>query len=100
MYRSIQVSDWVIAVTIVAAGTSTPEFATSLTAAIKGRHRNHGQRPHEVVYSTYLEFASSNTLINPSNISEDIFGRWSYWFSMVGLFLTQSEQNGKWTDEG
>ncbi len=31
-------SDWLIAVTIVAAGTSAPEFATSLMAAAKGRH--------------------------------------------------------------
>ncbi len=32
------ISDWVIAVTIVAAGTSTPELATSLVAVIKGKH--------------------------------------------------------------
>jgi cation:H+ antiporter len=32
------VSDWVIAVTIVAAGTSAPEMATSITAAVKGFH--------------------------------------------------------------
>ena len=31
-------SDWVIGVTIVAAGTSAPEMATSLTAVLKGRH--------------------------------------------------------------
>ncbi len=32
------VSDWIIAVTIVAAGTSAPEMATSITAAVKGFH--------------------------------------------------------------
>lgn len=32
------VSDWVIAATIVAAGTSAPEFAISLVAAIRGRY--------------------------------------------------------------
>jgi cation:H+ antiporter len=32
------VSEWVIAVTVVAAGTSAPELATSLMAAVKGRH--------------------------------------------------------------
>ncbi|HPB80659.1 MAG TPA: calcium/sodium antiporter [Spirochaetota bacterium] len=32
------VSPWVIGVTIVAAGTSAPEMATSLAAAIKGKH--------------------------------------------------------------
>jgi len=31
------ISEWVIGATIVAAGTSTPEFATSLVAAIRGR---------------------------------------------------------------
>ena len=36
--RYLGVSDWVIAVTIVAAGTSAPEFATSVAAALKGRH--------------------------------------------------------------
>ncbi|MCP4293541.1 MAG: calcium/sodium antiporter [bacterium] len=35
--RSMGVSDWVIAVTIVAAGTSAPEFATSLAGVLKGR---------------------------------------------------------------
>jgi cation:H+ antiporter len=36
--RSFGVSDWVIAVTVVAAGTSAPEFATSLAAVIKGKY--------------------------------------------------------------
>ena len=36
--RFMGVSEWVIAVTIVAAGTSAPEFATSLMAAARGRH--------------------------------------------------------------
>lgn len=36
--RYFGISDWVIAVTIVAAGTSTPELATSFVAAVKGKH--------------------------------------------------------------
>lgn len=36
--RAFGVSEWIIGVTIVAAGTSTPELATSLAAVIKGRH--------------------------------------------------------------
>ncbi len=36
--RVMGLSEWVIGVTIVAAGTSAPEFATSLVAALKGRY--------------------------------------------------------------
>lgn len=36
--RIIGLSEWVIGVTIVAAGTSAPEFATSLVAIIKKKH--------------------------------------------------------------
>ncbi len=36
--RTFGVSEWAIGVTIVAAGTSAPEFATSLVAVIRGRH--------------------------------------------------------------
>ncbi len=36
--RACGISEWVIGVTIVAAGTSAPEFATSLVAALKGRY--------------------------------------------------------------
>jgi cation:H+ antiporter len=36
--RAFGISEWVIGVTIVAAGTSAPEFATSLVAALKGRY--------------------------------------------------------------
>lgn len=35
--RFFGVSDWVIGVTIVAAGTSAPELATSITALVKGK---------------------------------------------------------------
>jgi cation:H+ antiporter len=38
LVRSLGFSEWVIGVTIVAAGTSAPEFATSLMAAIKRRY--------------------------------------------------------------
>ncbi|MBE9551166.1 MAG: calcium/sodium antiporter [Proteobacteria bacterium] len=36
--QTFGVSEWVIGVTIVAAGTSAPEFAVSLVAALKGRY--------------------------------------------------------------
>lgn len=36
--KTMGVSEWVIGTTIVAAGTSAPEFATSLVAALRGRY--------------------------------------------------------------
>ena len=36
--RSFGLSQWVIGVTIVAAGTSAPEFATSLVGVLRGRY--------------------------------------------------------------
>ena len=36
--RTIGISEWVIGTTIVAFGTSAPELATSITAAVKGHH--------------------------------------------------------------
>jgi cation:H+ antiporter len=38
MARDFGVSEWVIGVTIVAAGTSAPEFATSLAGVLRGRY--------------------------------------------------------------
>ncbi len=36
--RALGISKWVIAVTVVAAGTSAPEFATSLVGVLRGRY--------------------------------------------------------------
>jgi len=36
--RTLGISEWIIGVTIVAAGTSAPEFATSLVGVLKGRY--------------------------------------------------------------
>ncbi|MBN2423387.1 MAG: sodium:calcium antiporter [Calditrichaceae bacterium] len=36
--RAVGISEWAIGVTVVAAGTSAPEFATSLIATAKGKH--------------------------------------------------------------
>lgn len=37
--RNFGISEWVIGVTVVAAGTSAPEFATSLVGVLRGRYR-------------------------------------------------------------
>jgi cation:H+ antiporter len=36
--RLVGISEWMIGITIVAAGTSVPELATSIVAVVKGRH--------------------------------------------------------------
>jgi len=66
------VSDWVIAVTIVAAGTSAPELATSLTAALKEKH---GMAIGNLIGSdlfNLLGVLGLAGIINPTNIQADI----------------------------
>ena len=85
--RSIGVSDWVIAVTIVAAGTSAPEFATSIAAAFKGRH---GIAVGNLIGSdlfNLLGVLGLAGMINPTQISEDIYGSLILLVLMVGLTL-------------
>lgn len=93
--RYMGVSDWVIAVTIVAAGTSAPEFATSVTAAIKGRH---GIAVGNLIGSdlfNLLGVLGLAGIINPAMISEDIFGSVFLLVLMVGLTLFMIRTN--WT---
>ena len=85
--RNIGVSDWVIAVTIVAAGTSAPEFATSIAAAFKGRH---GIAVGNLIGSdlfNLLGVLGLAGMINPTQISEDIYGSLVLLVLMVGLTL-------------
>ena len=70
--RVFGVSDWVIAVTIVAAGTSAPELATSLTAALKNKH---GMAIGNLIGSdlfNLLGVLGLAGIINPTLIQEDI----------------------------
>ena len=81
------ISDWVIAVTIVAAGTSAPEFPTSIAAAIKGRH---GIAVGNLIGSdlfNLLGVLGLAGIINPSVISQDIFNSGLLLVLMVGLTL-------------
>ena len=85
--RYYGISDWVIAVTIVAAGTSAPEFATSIAAAIKGRH---GIAVGNLIGSdlfNLLGVLGLAGIINPSVITQDIFGSVFLLVMMVGLTL-------------
>ena len=85
--RYYGISDWVIAVTIVAAGTSAPEFATSIAAAIKGRH---GIAIGNLIGSdlfNLLGVLGLAGIINPSVITKDIFDSVFLLVMMVGLTL-------------
>ena len=92
--RYMGVSDWVIAVTIVAAGTSAPEFATSVTAAIKGRH---GIAVGNLIGSdlfNLLGVLGLAGIINPVDaLSQDIFGSVFLLVLMVGLTLFMIRTN-------
>ena len=91
--RYLGVSDWVIAVTIVAAGTSAPEFATSVAAAIKGRH---GIAIGNLIGSdlfNLLGVLGLAGIINPTMISEDIFSSVFLLVIMVGLTLLMIRTN-------
>ena len=91
--RYIGVSDWVIAVTIVAAGTSAPEFATSVAAALKGRH---GIAIGNLIGSdlfNLLGVLGLAGIINPTMISEDIFSSVFLLVIMVGLTLLMIRTN-------
>ena len=85
--RFYGISDWVIAVTIVAAGTSAPEFATSIAAAIKGRH---GIAIGNLIGSdlfNLLGVLGLAGIINPSVITEDMVDSVFILVLMVGLTL-------------
>lgn len=89
------VSDWVIAVTIVAAGTSAPEFATSITAALKGRH---GIAVGNLIGSdlfNLLGVLGLAGMINPSNLDQSIFDSVFLLVLMVGLTLFMIRTNWK-----
>ena len=91
--RYMGISDWVIAVTIVAAGTSAPEFATSLSAAMKGRH---GIAVGNLIGSdlfNLLGVLGLAGMINPSTIGQDIFNSVFLLVLMVGLTLLMIRTN-------
>ncbi len=85
--RFMGVSDWVIAVTIVAAGTSAPEFATSISAALKGRH---GIAIGNLIGSdlfNLLGVLGLAGMINPTMIHQDIYLSVFNLVLMVGVVL-------------
>ena len=92
------VPEWVIAVTIVAAGTSAPEFATSITAALKGRH---GIAVGNLIGSDLfnllgvLGLAGIISPLSPIILDRSIFGSVFLLVLMVGLTLFMIRTNWK-----
>jgi len=85
--RTFGVSDWVIAVTIVAAGTSAPELATSLTAAFKEKH---GMAIGNLIGSdlfNLLGVLGLAGIINPTHIQADIHSSIIVLIIMVSMVL-------------
>ena len=93
--RAFGISDWVIAVTIVAAGTSAPEFATSLTAAIKGRHNIAVGNLIGSDLFNLLGVLGLAGMINPASIEKDIYISVFNLVLMVGLVLFFIRTNWK-----
>jgi cation:H+ antiporter len=82
------ISDWIIGSTIVAAGTSFPEFVTSLMASLKGKHSmSIGNILGSNIFNTCLVLGSAS-LISPMNVKKEaIFGSLLLVFLGVYLFF-------------
>ena len=93
--RAFGISDWVIAVTIVAAGTSAPELATSLTAAFKEKH---GMAIGNLIGSdlfNLLGVLGLAGIINPTSIQSDIHSSIIILIVMVSMVLLMMRSGWK-----
>ena len=82
--RNMGITEWVIAVTIVAAGTSTPELATSMVALVKGKH---GISAGNLIGSNLfnlLGVLGLAALLNPLHVDSDAYREV---FLLLGLVL-------------
>ncbi len=85
--RTAGISEWVIGVTIVAAGTSAPEMATSLAAVLKGRH---GMSAGNLIGSDLFNILGVLGLagaINPMTINPHAYGSLLMLSGMVILVI-------------
>lgn len=83
--RFMGMSEWAIGITIVAAGTSTPELVTSLTAALKGRHGiSAGALIGSDLYNI-LGVLGTASAIRPLTV--DSAGVMSVWMLLGGVIL-------------
>ena len=85
--RTAGISEWVIGVTIVAAGTSAPEMATSLAAVLKGKH---GMSAGNLIGSDLFNILGVLGLagaLNPMSITSSAFSSLLMLCGMVFLVL-------------
>lgn len=97
--REAGISEWVIAVTIVAAGTSAPEMATSLAAVIKGKY---GMSAGNLIGSdlfNILGVLGVAGILNPLTVNQEALGSLAMLSGMVILvifFLRTSWKLERW----
>jgi len=87
MAHAASIPEWVIGVTIVAAGTSAPEMATSLAAVMKGRH---GMSAGNLIGSDLFNILGVLGLagaINPMTINEKAYSSLLMLSGMVILVI-------------
>ena len=85
--RAAGISEWVIAVTIVAAGTSAPEMATSLAAVIKGKY---GMSAGNLIGSdlfNILGVLGVAGMLNPLTVNSEALGSLAMLSGMVMLVI-------------
>ncbi|WP_320172326.1 calcium/sodium antiporter [Maridesulfovibrio sp.] len=85
--RHFGVSNWVIGMTIVAAGTSLPELVTCLAASLKGRNE---MLLGNLIGSDFFNFAGVlglTCLLRPLEVSPDALPGLAVLVGMVGLVL-------------
>ena len=85
--RFMGMSEWAIGITIVAAGTSTPELVTCLSAVLKGRHGiSAGALIGSDLYNI-LGVLGTAVMIRPLAVNEAGIG--SVWLLLAGVtFMT------------
>tara|TARA_R110002073_G_scaffold334897_1_gene525513 strand:+ start:59433 stop:60446 length:1014 start_codon:yes stop_codon:yes gene_type:complete len=91
---SLGVSDAVIGLTIIAAGTSTPELVTSIVAARRGRADIAVANVVGSNIFNVLGIAGATALIHPLQVPSEILGRDMWWMLGASLLLFPLMKSG------
>ena len=89
------ISDTVIGLTIVAAGTSTPELVTSLVAALRGRDDIAVANVVGSNIFNVLGIVGMTALVHPLNVPYEIITRDNWWMLGASLLLFPVMKTGK-----